>query len=320
MISRTYGWVQNPSDFSKLKLVVQIFDSTTEHYKNLRNNLVRTLIPFEDIKSNLISKLNRNVEEFTYLELVGTSKDKNGKSPKKRSNAVADALIQITILPQNVNTTQKKWTDNWTSDGYLRWALSLNFIKHDRNTDICSITDLGKAFSQSKNGSDEETEILRKVLLRYPPATQVLNILETSPDPVTKFTIGNQLGFSGEGGFTSYDEQLMLDWFKNGTNAEQRKIRSDIEGTSDKYARMIASWLHKVGFVNKQGTTIETRNGKKSGFQVFSITARGSHALKQAHGSSKNSRIEKYLTWEFLAVRGDNRDYVRSRRAYLLNF
>ena len=211
MISRTYGWVQNPSDFSKLKLVVQIFDSTTKHYENLRKKLVRTLIPFEDIKNNLISKLDKNVEEFSYLELVGTSKDNNGRSPKKRSDAVADALIQITILPQNANTSGKRWTDNWTSDGYLRWALSLNFIKHDRNTDICSITQLGKAFSQSENKSDKETEILRKALLSYPPATQVLNILENSSSPVTKFTIGNQLGFSGEKGFTSYDEQLILD-------------------------------------------------------------------------------------------------------------
>ena len=67
MTSRTYGWVQNPSDFSKLKLVVQIFDSTTKHYENLRKKLVRTLIPFEDIKNNLISKLDKNVEEFSYL-------------------------------------------------------------------------------------------------------------------------------------------------------------------------------------------------------------------------------------------------------------
>lgn len=320
MTSRTYGWVQNPSDFSKLKLVVQIFDSTTTHYENLRKNLVRTLIPFEDIKNNLISKLCRNVEEFTYLELVGTSKDKNGRPPKKRSDAVADSLIQITILPQNANTSGKKWTDNWTSDGYLRWALSLNFIKHDRNTDICSITQLGKAFSQSQNDSDEEKEILRKALLSYPPATQVLSILEKSSSPVTKFTIGNQLGFSGEKGFTSYDEQLMLDWFKNGTKDEQRTIKSDIEGTSDKYARMIASWLHKVGFVDKLSTSVETRNGVKSGFQRFSITARGSHALKQAHGSSKNSRVKKYFTWEFLAVGGENRDYIRTRRAYILNF
>lgn len=320
MISRTYGWVQNPSDFSKIKLVVQIFDTQSIHYKNLRENLVPNIIYFDDVKNQLLTKLNSNIAEFSYLELVGTSKGEDGKSPKSRADAVADSLIQVTILPQSVNTTGKCWTDNWTSDGYLRWALSLNFIKHDRETDMCTITQLGLDFSRTDNDSDEEIAILRRALLCYPPATQVLSILNDANKPITKFAIGNQLGFVGEKGFTSYDEELMLDWFITGSEDEQKKIKSDIEGTSDKYARMIASWLEKVGFVAKHSTTVQTRNGIKAGFQQFSITGRGSHALKQAHGSSKNTRISKFLTWEFLAVDGKNRDYVRTRRAYILKY
>lgn len=320
MISRTYGWVQNPSDFSKLKLVVQIFDRESLHYKNLKDNLVSKYIYFDDIKDELISKLQAGKTDFSYLELVGTSKNKDGKSPKKRADAVADALIQVTILPQSANTTGKMWTDNWTSDGYLRWALSLNFVCHDRETDICSITPLGLEFSRTIDNSTEETNILRKALLSYPPATQVLNILDNSNNPVTKFTIGNNLGFVGEKGFTSYDEELILEWFSTGTDEEQKKIKSDIEGTSDKYARMISSWLEKVGFVTKNSTPVATKNGNKTGFQEFSITARGSHALKQAQGSSKNTRVSKFLTWEFLAVEGKNRDYIRTRRAYIIKF
>lgn len=318
MISRTYGWVQNPSDFSKLKMVVQIFDSTSDHYDNLKKNLVPNYIHFDNIKSNLLKKLYDNIEDFSYLELVGSSKDKSGKSPKTRSDAVADALIQVTVLPQSANTTGKRWTDNWTSDGYLRWALSLNFVKHNRDTDVCSITPLGKKFSQSKDDSVEEKEILRNALLCYPPATQVLSILQSASDPVTKFRIGNKLGFIGEKGFTSYDENLMLEWFRNGTSEEQKKIKSDIEGTSDKYARMICNWLQKVGFVKKRSTTVNTINGEKSGFIEFFITGSGIHALKQAQGSSKNTRVVKYLTWEFLAVDGNNRDYVRTRRSHIL--
>ncbi|MBS3201955.1 hypothetical protein J0J80_10585 [Turicibacter bilis] len=318
MISRTYGWVQNPSDFSKLKLVVQIFDSTSDHYNNLKKNLVPQYIHFHNIKSNLLKKLNANTEHFSYIELVGTSKDKNGKPPKTRSDAVADALIQVTVLPQSANTTGKRWTDNWTSDGYLRWALSLNFVQHDRDTDICSITPLGKKFSQSIEDSKEEKEILRNALLCYPPATQVLSILQSAAEPVTKFRIGNKLGFIGEKGFTSYDEKLMLDWFRNGTKEDQKKIKSDIEGTSDKYARMICNWLQKVGFVEKRSTNVNTINGIKAGFPEFYITGSGTHALKQAQGSSKNTRVVKYLTWEFLAVEGSNRDYIRTRRSYIL--
>lgn len=59
---------------------------------------------------------------------------------------------------------------------------------------------------------------------------------------------------------------------------------------------------------------------KKAGFQNYSITARGIHALNQANGSSKNNRVKKFLTWEFLAVDGKNKNYVRSRRAYILQF
>ncbi|WP_088810680.1 MULTISPECIES: restriction endonuclease FokI C-terminal domain-containing protein [unclassified Listeria] len=330
MHTRTYGWVQNPSDFSKLKLVVQIFDNTSIHYQNLKSNLVKNYIPFTDIKKNLLSKLNAGIEEFTYSELVGSSKDINGKSvgstktdgsKVKRADAVADGLIQVTIQPQSITTKGKYWTDNWTSDGYLRWALSLNFLKHDRNTDTCTITELGNQFSKVVDGSTTEKDILQDALLAYPPATQVLSILDNSVAPITKFFIGNRLGFSGEKGFTSYDESLMLDWFRTGDKNELDKIKSNIEGTSDKYARMICTWLEKVGFIDRHSNNILTVNsGERAGFQTYSITGRGKHALKQAHGSSKNSRIEKYLTWEFLAVEGRNKNYIRSRRAYILKF
>ena len=318
MKSRTYGWVQNPSDFKKLKTVVQIFDSTSQHYKKLRTKLISDYIPIKKVREGLLAKLAKNIEKFSYTELVGTSQDITGKPAKTRKDAVADALIQVSISSQSAQTSGKLWTDNWSADGYLRWALSLNFVKHDRESDICSITELGKQFSKSADDSEDEIEILRQALLCYPPATQVLNILNSYSIPVNKFRIGNQLGFSGEKGFTSYDEDIMLNWFKTGTKDEQKKIKSDVEGTSDKYARMIASWLSKVGFVKKHTSLVDTINGEKAGFPEFSITGKGSHALKQAHGSSSNARVEKYLTWEFLAVDGKNKDYVRTRRAYLL--
>lgn len=320
MISRTYGWVQNPSDFKKLKLVVQIFNPNSNHYKNLRDNLVPKYIPLTNIKNELLKKLDSKCAKFSYAELVGTSKNINGNPAKNRKEAIADGLIQVTILPQSAKTSGKMWTDNWTADGYLRWALSLNFIKHNRETDICEITDLGEEFSNSNFKSEDELKIIRKSLLSYPPATQVLNILNNAKEPVSKFFIGNQLGFCGEKGFTSYDEVLMKDWFSNATIDEQQRIKSNIEGTSDKYARMICNWLEKVGYVSKHPTVVQTINGEKSGFQNYSITARGTHALKQANGSSKNSKIEKFLTWEFLAVDGKNKNYVRSRRAYILKF
>lgn len=208
---RTYGWVQNPSSFSSLKKVVQIFDPESAHYSELKNQLL-TLIPFDHIRNPLTEKLNNNATSFSYTELVGTSKDIEGKSPKSRTNAVADSLIQISILPQKYATTGKKWTDNWTADGFLRWAVTLNFVSVDRNTDIFTITETGLLFSKTKNESKEETDILRAALLSYPPATRILSLLRDKPEEFcTKFYIGSKLGFRGEKGFTSYNENLMFD-------------------------------------------------------------------------------------------------------------
>ena len=318
MHQRTFGWVQNPSDFSKLKLVVQIFDRESRHYTELRDYLIDSYIPFIELKTSLQEKLKNGITEFSYMELVGTSKDISGNTAKSRSDAVADGLIQITIKPQSSGTKGKMWTDNWTSDGYLRWALSLNFIKHDRNTDICSITPLGLEFSQTKDNSEEERMLLIKTLLAYPPACQVLRILEEADKPVTKFYIGDRLGFKGEKGFTSYGDKNMKEWFYIASADEQKKLKSDTEGTSDKYARMIASWLSKLGLVKKKQTMVDTHAGRKAGYQEFIITGPGKYALRLAEGSSSRRRTEKYITWEFLATDCPNRDYVRTRRAYIL--
>lgn len=136
---------------------------------------------------------------------------------------------------------------------------------------------------------------------------------------MTKFYIGDKLGFKGEKGFTSYADNLMKEWFVGTADVKlQKSIKTDVEGTSDKYARMISTWLMKLGLVAKHNKDIETETGLRKGFIEYSITADGLHALKQSSGSSKNHRQQKYITWEFLAVDGQNRDYIRSRRAYIL--
>ena len=273
------------------------------------------LIHFPEVKENLQNKLNGNLAEFSYSELVGRNIDKNGKSPKKRKDAVADSLLQISILPQSANTTGKRYTDDWTADGFLRWAVSLNFIQPNRDTDTYYITELGISFSRSEDDSDEELSILRSAFLSYPPATRVMDILDESQTPKNKFYIGQRLGFSGEKGFTSYDGKLMEDLLlESGTNSERAKIRSDIEGTSDKYARMIASWLRKVGYVKTQTTKL----GEITSFQTYSLTAIGKLHLNRSKGLSSNSKHPKYVMWEFLATNVSSRDYVRTRRAYII--
>lgn len=316
MYNRAFGWVQNPSDFNKLKKTVQIFNPDSSHYHNLRDNLINEKITFfDDIRDHLQNKLDNRDFSFTYLELVGTSKDKNNRSPRVRSEAQANALIQISCLPQNYRTTGKAYIDNWSSDGFLRWAVSLNFINHNRDTDEFCITPLGVEFSNSTDDSIEEREILKNALLSYPPATQVLKVLSENTSGCTKFFIGNQLGFIGEKGFTSYDETLMIDWLIRSTNSKRTDIRSKIEGTSDKYARMIAGWLRKIGLVTSESVRLNNLDESFTSFQHYFITAEGEHALRQ---TNNNARNPKYIMWEFLAVHGENRDYIRTRRAYII--
>ncbi len=313
---RTYGWIQNPSSFQSLKKVVQIFDVNSLHYQNLKDNLIETIYN-ENVKSELKDKLLNNIYKFNYLELVGTSKNKEGKAAKSRKAAVADALIQISIEPQQMGATGKTWTDNWTADGFLRWAVSFNFVKVNRKTDTFSITEKGLAFSQAKD-EEQELEILRAALLAYPPATQILSLLEKSETYCTKYYLGSKLGFRGEKGFTSYNEDIMYNWLSSATPEEKRKIKSNIEGTSDKYARGICNWLKNVGFIETRQVKRTFSNGRNEGFQGYKITARGIAALHRSKGYSSNKRIEKFVMWEFFATDGHNRDYVRTRRAFIV--
>lgn len=323
---RTFGWIQNPSDFTKLKKTVQVFDPESNQYKELANHIIDDVIYFKNDKEHLQKKLDNKVSEFTYEELVGSSRDKNGKSPKSRKDAVANSLLQVTILPQSAKTRRKLYTDNWTADGFLRWAVSLNFVSYNRKKDTFKITPLGKRLSRTTDNSDDELNVLREAILSYPPATRVLSLLATNPkQALTKFAIGSKLGFTGEKGFTSYDEDLMIDWLKSSTSSKERQhIKANIEGTSDKYARMIAGWLIKLKLVKKNTANYNLSDKTTiSGFQTYSITGPGLHAINQVNGSSKNKTKTKFVMWEFLAIAGkkdseQTRDFIRTRRAKII--
>lgn len=314
---RAHGWVQNPSSFSSLKKVVSIFDPTSSHYANLEK-LILQQIYFEQDKSRLFDKITNQTSVFNYSDLVGGAKDKLGNQTSKRSEQVADSLIKISVLPQSTSTSGKQYTDSWTSDGFLRWAVCLNFVQADREQDTFWITELGKEFVNTLEESKEETEVLRKAFLTYPPATSVLNILSKVNTFVNKFYIGERLGFTGERGFSTYGSSTMVQWLLTAESKNEFKsIKNNLEGTSDKYARMICTWLSKVGFVEKRSVNVESSYGR-TGFPEYKISMRGLHALNQSQGSSKNRKIKKHLMWEFLATKVENVNYVRTRRAYIL--
>lgn len=142
---------------------------------------------------------------------------------------------------------------------------------------------------------------------------------------LTKFEIGKQLGFTGEVGFTSMPQTTLVRAIANTKNTvEKAKMKTDWEGSSDKYARMISKWLIKLGLLERIPKEITVCFGGKTYTSkinhAFMITAQGLTALNRALGKSKHTRIPKNVFYEMLATKGIDREYLRTRRALILNY
>lgn len=306
---RTFGWVQNPSDFDKLKKVVQVFDHTSDFHNELKTKIIPRLVEDRDGKDELISALSRKPLELTYAELKGTS-----FTP--RSDARCNGIIQATVEGQS-----KEFTDDWSADGFVRWAHCLGFIDYNYYEDTFFITQLGLDFSSTKN-ANEEKDILIYAVLSYPPAVRILDLLSNG-EHLTKFELGKKLGFNGESGFTSLPLNILLDTlFMTDDGKEKNKIRTDWEGSSDKYARMISKWLEKLGLVKSERKVftelIDGLTQQEHISHAFKITANGLKELRRARGINKAKRIEKRVSWEMFATKKVDKVYVRSRRANIL--
>lgn len=309
---RTFGWVQNPSDFRKLKRTVQIFDHTSPVHINVKQNRIPRLIEEQDGRDIFIEALNQIPLKLKYSHLVGSSFI-------PRSTARCNGIIQATLEGQ-----RKEFTDDWSSDGFVRWAHALGFIDYVYEEDAFRITQLGFDYSRSADNSDSEKNILVDAILSYPPAVRVLDLLSTGQH-LTKFEIGKQLGFSGESGFTSLPLNILIQTLAESDLAsEKNSIRQDWEGSSDKYARMIAGWLTKLGLVKKQNKnfriTVDGLIHVESIPHAFKITGEGLKQLRRARGTTSVRRIEKRIYWEMLATKNLDKIYIRTRRAYILKF
>ncbi|MCQ2013247.1 hypothetical protein LJE39_08745 [Clostridium butyricum] len=308
---RTFGWIQNPSDFKKLKKVVQVFDHTSNVHRDLKTNRIPRLILNEDDKNRFISELNKIPLKLTY-------KDLKGKACIPRNPAYCNGILQAIIEGQG----RKEFVDDWTADGFIRWAHALGFIEYEYNTDSFYISQLGFDFSRSEDDTDGEKDILIYSMLSYPPAVRVLDLLSLG-DHLTKYEIGKLLGFAGESGFTSLPQNILINSLATCDDPEQvKKMKSDWDGSSDKYARMIGGWLSKLGLVNRvnKNFSIEVDGITKSVSiaHAFKITPDGLKALRRAKGINKVARIEKRVHWEMLATKETDKVYVRTRRAYIL--
>ena len=306
---RTFGWVQDPSDFDALYKVVSIFNENSQIYEELVTRKITELIEERDGRERLLNAMNLRPLKLKYADLVGTAF-------YPRPSARCNGIVQATVKGQ-----QRPFISDWPADNFVRWAQCLGFIKYNYYDDTFEITEKGLSFSNSEEGK-KRNEILEEALLSYPPAVRILNLLEDGTEK-TKFELGQKLGFVGEDGFTSLPQDILVMTLANEEDTkEKNKLRTDTEGSSDKYARMIAKWLIKLDLVKQVTKQVTVQIGANTYTenigQSYIITAKGIKALNRARGKSKFKRISKNISWEMLATKGTDRDYIRTRRAYII--
>ena len=313
MAERTLGWIQNPSSFENLKNVVSVFYKDTNIYKEVLNTKLPKLVKDLALQNKLISEMKKDPLEMDYVLLKGHGI----KSGQKRADAECSGIVQAAITTQG----GRDYTDDWTADGFLRWGISIGLLDYDTEKDTVSITKLGEKFVKS-NSEDSDKEILISAFLSYPPAVRVLTLLENG-DHLTKFELGKQLGGLGEAGFTSIPQDLYIQAIELASETDKASIRSNTEGSADKYARMISGWLSKVGLVQRIEKEVSANIGNveykvKIGHS-FRITLKGIKELKRARGISSYSKTDKIVYWQMLATKGKDRDYIRNRRGHIIN-
>lgn len=306
---RTFGWVQDPSDFEALYKVVSIFNENSDTYKELVEHKINELVEERDGKQRLLEALEIRPLKIKYQDLVGTS-----FTP--RSSARCNGIVQATVKGQ-----KRPFISDWPADNFIRWAQCLGFIKYNYYDDTFEITETGLEFSNSLQ-DEEKNEILENALLSYPPAVRILNLLEDG-SVKTKFELGKSIGFVGEDGFTSLPQDILVMTLATEDDVkEKNKLRTDTEGSSDKYARMIAKWLTKIGLLKQVTKSITVNIGNDTYTenigQSYIITAKGIKALNKVRGKSKFKKIAKNISWEMLATKGADRDYIRTRRSYIV--
>ncbi len=310
MAARTFGWIQDPGKIQNLRRTVEVFDNQSPTYCELIDGLIPTLVEKRDGRDHFISELKHVPLRLKY-------KDLKGSAFTPREDSRCNGIIQAAIKGQ-----KREFISDWAADNFLRWAHAIGFIQYDGDTDSFSITKFGLRYTKTESGTSDEKEVLSQAFLSYPPVMQVLNLLANG-DHLTKFEIGKQLGFVGEDGFTNLPQNILVRSLAQIEDPKERnRMLTNWEGTSDKYARMIARWLEYMGWVTQEEKQVIATFGDKeyrsSIPQSYLITPSGLKARRRGQGTSIQKRIPKNVFWEMLATKGKDRAYIRTRRALIL--
>lgn len=347
---KAIGFPQNPSDVYKLYDIASLFvvgSNTNIRTVNIINWLCNQELEYSGAYYNAADS---NLKAYTkYLTSPQTSipyKVLKGKGPSglPRGKVPCSGIIQALIDGQKnrnyrdlttgvIISKRKPYTDDWSADGFLRWAISIGILDYDEQTESCSLSNLGKSIAECDGPSDPNFKrLIGQAFLSYPPVCRVLELLDatfaitpgSSSDPkLTKFKLGAQIGFIGEDGFTNIPENIWLAEYDAAPTAKEKaKVKRDREGTMDKHARMICSWLKQIGWVTLRnqnvsgafcGITYSTK------LQCFYITINGHKALVNSKGRSSNPQIPKNVYLGTLATNSKDADYLSSKRAYIIN-
>jgi hypothetical protein len=310
---RTFGWIQNAAKTSSLKALIKVFVYNSDVNKALRETKLARLIKDVKDRDYFIKIISAEKMHIPYKALKGRGKG----SASTRLNAHCSGTAQAAIPAQG----GKEYIDDWSADCFLRWAVSLGFLSYNRDTDSCGITEAGIRFANTQENSGEEKKCLGHAYLSYHPVIRVLSLLNDCGH-LTKFEIGAKLGFSGEAGFTSVPQNLFVHALCTATPEERKEIRNNVEGDSDKYARMICGWLTCLGWVKRESKTVTEKTGNTEYTAeigtAYIITLEGRRQLRIAQGQSRHKRIPKIVHWEMLATKPADSVYLRNRRAQII--
>ena len=341
MAERTFGWIQDSGSFSNLKKILKAMQINSTFNRDLQQKIL-IYVPNRYRQQELFDALDN--DEFAYndlkgkgvgaqltieenMRMFGYSKDEASKIVAKggRGNAACTGIAQLCLQAQKnlPNGTKKPYQGDWQADGFIRLGVSLGFITYYRVKDTCKLSNLGVEFVNAIDDSQEEKDIIGKALLTYPPACRVLELLDKHGH-LTKFEIGSQLGFTGESGFTSIPQNIFVSGYCMETDpAEKIRIRQNTEGTSDKYARMIGAWFKSIGWVTEAPKEVtETYLGVEYSMSIgqsFALTLKGKQNIKGILGGSSVSSSEKIVFRDMLATCASDREYLRNRRAFILD-
>lgn len=307
--TRAFGWVQDSSSVKSLCDVVAVFDSESEFHKKLVDEIIPTIVLEKDGKNEMLEALKRIPLKLKYKLLTGTA-----FTP--RADSRCNGIIQASVKGQ-----KRPFIGDWPADNFIRWAHAIGFIKYNYADDTFSITQKGLELTHATDEKERET-LLINAILSYPPAYRILSLLKNPDEKLTKFELGEKLGFTGEEGFICYPVCSIIAALAETSDTNERsKIRSDWESSSDKYARTIAQWFGHLGLVKTCRKDVMVQYGHKmlsDTLGAFCITPKGERVLRNINGNSKHSKIEKIVSYEMFATKGSDREYLRLRRSIIL--